>query len=66
MKDLQCQFVIDSAECSHQMIKDTMRFVGPKPTFFMKHPRHSFPAKFGCVLLYSPFLFGKKLFSMQD
>ena len=27
---------------------------------------HSSPAKFAYVLLYSPFLFGKELFSMQD
>ena len=30
------------------------------------HPPHSCPAKFGRVLLYSPYLFGKKLFSMQE
>ena len=29
------------------------------------HPR-GYPAKIGCVLLYSPYLFGKKLFSTQD
>ena len=29
-------------------------------------PSHSFPAKFTNVLIYFPFLFGKKLFSMQD
>ena len=30
------------------------------------HPPHRYPAKFGHVLLYSPYLFGKKLLSMQD
>ena len=30
------------------------------------HPTHSCPAKFVYLLLYSPVLFGKKLFSMQD
>ena len=30
------------------------------------HPPHRYPAKFVSVLLYSPYLFGKKLFSMQD
>ena len=30
------------------------------------HPPDRYPAKFGCVLLYSPYLFGKKLFSMQN
>ena len=30
------------------------------------HPAHSCPAKFGCVLLHSPLLLGKKLFFMKD
>ena len=30
------------------------------------HPPDRYPAKFGCVLLYSPCLFGKKLFCIQD
>ena len=30
------------------------------------HPPHKYPAKFGCVSLYVPYLFGKELFSMQD
>ena len=30
------------------------------------HPPHSYPVKFGCASLYSPYLLGKKLFSMQD
>ena len=30
------------------------------------YPSHRYPAKFGRVLLYNPFLFDKKLFSMQD
>ena len=32
----------------------------------LNHPPYSCPAKFGYVLLYFRFLFGKKLFSMQD
>ena len=32
----------------------------------MVHPPHRDPAKFGRVLLYSPYLFGKELFPMQD
>ena len=27
------------------------------------HPPHRYPAKFGLILLYYPYLFGKKLFS---
>ena len=34
-------------------------------TAIHNHPPHRYPAKFGCVLPYSPYLFGKKLFSMQ-
>ena len=30
------------------------------------HSSHTYPVKIGCVLLYSPYLFCKKLFSMQD
>ena len=37
-----------------------------KPFCLQLHPPHRFPAKFAYVLLYSPFLFGKKLFSMQN
>ena len=33
---------------------------------WLHHPPHGCPAKFGHVLLYSLYLFGKKLFSMQD
>ena len=32
----------------------------------LTHPPYRYPDKFGRVLLYSPYLFGKKLFSMQD
>ena len=30
-----------------------------------EHPPHSYPAKFGYVLIYSPNPFGKKLFSIR-
>ena len=30
------------------------------------HPANRHPAKFGYILLYSPYLFGKKLFPTQD
>ena len=33
---------------------------------FLNHPPHRYPLKSGQVLLYSPCLFGKKLFSKQD
>ena len=32
----------------------------------MKHPSYRYPAKFAYVLLYSHYLFGKKLIYMQD
>ena len=35
-------------------------------TLSLMHPPHIYPVKFGYVLLYSPYLFGNKLFSMQD
>ena len=34
--------------------------------FTQNHLPEMYPAKFGYVLLYSRFLLGKKLFSMQD
>ena len=35
-------------------------------SLLINHPPHGYPVKFCHVLLYSPYLFGKKLFSLQE